>query len=83
MEIKKVGVTKLLGVTISRHKVRPKCRHRRQMVGVLQCLLIQIGRQENGCGQAKRSKPDQSPESEYRVTDRLVVKAGRMVRQAG
>ena len=31
------------------------------MVGVLQCLLIQRGKQENGRGQAKRSKPDQSP----------------------
>ena len=31
------------------------------MVGVLQCLLIQRGRQENGRGQAKKSKPDQSP----------------------
>ena len=31
------------------------------MVGVLQCLLIQRGRQEKGRGQAKRSKPDQSP----------------------
>jgi hypothetical protein len=31
------------------------------MVGVLQCLLIQRGRQENVHRQAKRSKPDQSP----------------------
>jgi hypothetical protein len=31
------------------------------MVGVLQCLIIQRGRQENGRGQAKRSKADQSP----------------------
>jgi hypothetical protein len=31
------------------------------MVGILQCLLIQRCRQENGCGQTKRSEPDQSP----------------------
>ena len=44
--------------------------------------LTMFIRQENGRGQAKRSKPD--PESRrYRVAYRLVVKAGRMVRQAG
>ena len=48
------------------------------MVGVLQCLLIQRGRQENG----KKVKT-RSESRRYRVADRLWVKAGRMVRQAG
>ena len=38
------------------------------MVGVLQSLLIQRGRQENGRGQAKRSKPDESPDDWHRET---------------
>ena len=33
----------------------------RQMVGVLQCLLIRRGRQENARGQARRSKQDKRP----------------------
>ena len=41
------------GPNLSRHKVKPRCRHRRQMVGVLQCLIFQRGRQENGRVQAK------------------------------
>ena len=58
--------------------MRPRCRHRRQMVSK---VFINnpngVGREWSWTG--KRSKPVQR----YRMVGRLEVRAGRMVRQAG
>ena len=60
---------------LSRHKART--RHRRQMVGVLQFL------KSKGVGKRRVMDKTRSESRRYRVADRLVVKAVRMVRQVG
>jgi hypothetical protein len=66
---------------LSRHKARPRCRHRRQMVGVLQCLLIHKGVGKRMVVDRQKVKT-RSESNRYRRAGRFKVRAGRKVVQS-
>ena len=63
-----------------RHSIKAQDETQMQIVGVLQCLLIQRGRQENGRGQAKRSNQIRVQEVQ---SGRRACGQGRQNGQAG